>query len=132
MAMGPRYHRIAQPIGMLERDPEDCSNTSDSCSGYKRYCYDAQQATTFVCRSSGVTLCGAHVRYDISQVCFLPDSRLLSADRRGSGHLPAGFGIIPMPFTKGCIVHPRWQPRGKAVEIGLDCCPSWSRADIAR
>jgi hypothetical protein len=63
MAMGPRDHRIAQPIGMLKRDPEDCSNTSDSCSGYKRYCHDAQQATTFVCRSPEVVLCGAHVPY---------------------------------------------------------------------
>ena len=40
-AMSPGKHRIAQPIGALERDAEDRSNTSDSCSGGKRYYHDA-------------------------------------------------------------------------------------------
>jgi hypothetical protein len=49
VAMGPGDHRIAQAIGMLEREPEDRPETSSGRSDDEGHRREAQQAATFAC-----------------------------------------------------------------------------------
>jgi hypothetical protein len=53
MAMGPGNYGVTQPIGMLERNPDDRSNTSDSGAGSKCYRHDVQYVSVITCARQG-------------------------------------------------------------------------------